>query len=77
MNTNSLPQQRRAVSVAFLLGASDGESGSAFAPEMFYVHRSHKIQYALGFERARGVSEMTHQFTGSVIFAANKNTEGK
>lgn len=53
-------------SIAFLLGASDAEAGAAFAPEMFFVRKQDKLQYALGFELARGASEATRQFTKSV-----------
>lgn len=64
-----LPQLAPTVSVAFLLGTSDGEAGAAFAPEAFFVQRNQKVQYALGFELVRGASEMTRQFTCSANVA--------
>lgn len=51
------------VSVAFLLGASDAEAGAAFAPEMYFVRRCDKVQYAVAFEMVRGANEATRQFT--------------
>lgn len=63
---HATPATVKPVSIAFLLGASDGQAGAPFCPEQFFVQRSQKIQYALGFERVRGASEMTRQFTASV-----------
>jgi len=54
------------VSVAFLLGASDAESNAPFCPEQYFVRHCDKVQYAVAFEKVRGASEMTRQFTKSV-----------
>lgn len=55
------------VSVAWMLGASDGESSRPiFAPEMYFVRRVDKIMYSLGYEAVRGANEATRQFTASV-----------
>jgi len=59
------------VSVAWMLGASDGEANGPFCPEQFFVRNVDKIQYAFGFEAARGASEMTRQFTASVNWERN------
>jgi hypothetical protein len=55
-----------AISDAFRAGASDAQSGYPFAPESYFVRRTDKVQYAIGFEMVRGATEITRQFTASV-----------
>ena len=60
------PIESVGVSVPFIFGAQDGANGDAFAPESYFVKRTDQIQYAFGYELARGVTEATRQFTASV-----------
>lgn len=67
----STPVVARPISVAWMLGASDGEANGPFCPEQFFAKLEHKIEYARGFEHVRGASEATRQFTASVNWSAS------
>lgn len=64
---------RKPISRPYRYGWEDALHGHAFAPEMWFTHKSDKIEYALGFEQVRGVSEITRQFTASVDFSPAKH----
>lgn len=50
-----------AVSVAFMLGASDAESGSLCLSELYFVERRAVLNYVAGFEAVAGETMLSKQ----------------
>jgi len=69
MNSPILPHPQSPVvtSTAFRFGVEDAQQGDAFAPEAIFAQRQQQIEYSLGFESVRGISEATSQFTSSTV----------
>lgn len=60
-SSNSAAVMAPIVSIAYMLGASDGEAGEYCLPEKYFVRREYILKYVEGHEDVAGETRLSKQ----------------